>query len=38
MRAEDARMGAAKFYSVPTSFKLYDAGFRCCFATDPTLP
>jgi hypothetical protein len=26
------------FYSVPTSFKLYDAGFRCCFATDPTAP
>jgi len=26
------------FYSVPTTFKLYDAGFRCCFTTDPTLP
>jgi hypothetical protein len=25
------------FYSVPTSFKLFDAGFRCCFAADPTL-
>ena len=36
--AEDARMGAAKFYKLPTSFKLYDAGFRCCFATDPTAP
>jgi hypothetical protein len=24
------------FYSVPSTFKLYDTGFRCCFAADPT--
>jgi hypothetical protein len=24
------------FFSVNQSFKLYDAGFRCCFSTDPT--
>ena len=25
------------FYTVDQSFKFYDTGFRCCFATDPTL-
>jgi hypothetical protein len=25
------------FFTVAADFKLYDAGFRCCFATDPTL-
>jgi hypothetical protein len=24
------------FYSVPPTFKFSDAGFRCCFTTDPT--
>ena len=26
-----------QFYTVDQNFKLYDLGFRCCFASDPTL-
>jgi hypothetical protein len=36
----DAESGATctfDFYSVPSTFKLFDTGFRCCFSKDPTL-
>ena len=25
------------FYTVDSSFQLFDLGFRCCFSADPTL-
>jgi len=28
---------AFSFYSIDKDFKFFDAGFRCCFASDPTL-
>jgi hypothetical protein len=35
--AEDGAQCTFTFYSVPTTFKFSDAGFRCCFSADPTL-
>jgi len=37
---DDSESGSSctfTFYTVATSFKLYDTGFRCCFTSDPTL-
>jgi hypothetical protein len=36
----DAESGAAcnfTFYTVSSTYKLFDVGFRCCFSSDPTL-
>ncbi|HVU05291.1 MAG TPA: MopE-related protein [Polyangiaceae bacterium] len=35
--SDDGAMCDFTFYSVPTTFKFSDTGFRCCFSADPTL-
>jgi hypothetical protein len=34
--AEDGAKCDFSFYSVPSTFKLFDSGFRCCFTANPT--
>jgi hypothetical protein len=36
-QADDGASCGFNFYSVNTTFKFYDTGFRCCFTSDPTL-
>ena len=35
--AEDGAQCSFNFFSVTTTFKFFDTGFRCCFSSDPTL-
>jgi hypothetical protein len=35
-QSDDGASCTFNFYTVPTTFKFFDTGFRCCFSSDPT--